>query len=147
MTQVNSQRYEQDFYAWTMENADLIRKGKLADLDLEHIAEELETMGRSERRELLSRLTVLLAHLLKWQYQPERRSTSWQLTLKVQRRDANRVLEDNPSLKAQRAELLADAYRTAVLIAASETNLAEHAFPSHCAFTFEQVLDEAFLPE
>jgi hypothetical protein len=147
MTQANSQRYEQDFYAWAMENAELIRKGKLADLDLEHIAEELETMGRSERRELLSRLAVLLAHLLKWQYQPERRSKSWQLTLKVQRRDANRVLEDNPSLKAQRAELLADAYRTAVLIAASETQLDEYVFPNDCALTFEQVLDETYLPE
>ncbi len=72
---------------------------------------------------------------------------SWELTIKVQRRDANRVLEDNPSLKAQRAELLADAYRTAVLIAASETNLDEHTFPKDCVPTFEQVLDETYLPE
>ena len=80
--------YEQDFYAWTLKNAALLREGPLETLDREHLAEELESMGRGEKRELMNRLVLLLAHLLKWQAQTNRRSRSWQLTLKEQRRQA-----------------------------------------------------------
>ena len=77
--------YEEDFYAWTTHNVKLLREGKLSEIDVEHIAEEIESMGKSEKRELLSRLAVLMAHLLKWKFQPARRSKSWALTIKNQR--------------------------------------------------------------
>ena len=92
--------YETDFHAWAIQNARLLREGKLTKLDTEHIAEELESMSASERRELLNRLQVLLSHLLKYQYQPERRSKSWLLTMSHQRTAIERLLEQSPSLKA-----------------------------------------------
>jgi hypothetical protein len=139
--------YEQDFYAWTLKNAGLLREGRLGEVDLEHLAEELESMGRSEKRELIHRLAVLLAHLLKWQVQANRRGRSWQLTLKEQRRQAGRVLRDNPSLKPLLAEIVTDAHEDAILRAAQETGLEESAFPAACPFTLEQILDESFLPD
>jgi len=139
--------YEQDFYAWTLKNAELLREGRLGELDLEHLAEELESMGRSEKRELIHRLAVLLAHLLKWQVQAGRRGRRWQLTLKEQRRQAARVLHDNPSLKPLLTEIVIDAYQDAILRAAQETGLEESAFPADCPFTLEQILNEDFLPD
>ena len=93
-------RYETDFHAWAVQNARLLREGKLTQLDAEHIAEELEGMSASERRELLNRLQVLLLHLLKYQYQPERRGKSWLLTISHQRTAIERLLEQSPSLTA-----------------------------------------------
>lgn len=142
-----TQLYEQDFYAWTLKNAELLRQGRLGEIDLEHLAEELESMGRSEKRELINRLAVLLAHLLKWRIQANRRGRSWQLTLKEQRRQITRVLRDNPSLKPLLAEIVAEAYEDAVLRVAQETGLEESAFPAGCPFTLEQTLDENFLPD
>ena len=77
--------YDRDFYAWSRQQAELLRKGRLADADIEHIAEEIESMGRAEKRELISRLTVLLLHLLKWRHQPEKRSPSWEASIRVRR--------------------------------------------------------------
>jgi len=88
--------HDQDFYAWALRNAALLRDGRLSEIDIEHVAEELESMGRSERREL-----ILFAHLLKWAHQSGRQSVSWRNTIKVQRLDARGVLADNPSLQAQ----------------------------------------------
>ena len=141
------QLYDRDFYAWTLKNAELIRQGRLSEIDAEHVAEELETMGRSERRELINRLAVLLAHLLKWQSQPNRRGRSWQLTVKEQRRQTARVLADNPSLKSMANELLAEAYGDAVIKAAKETGLDESAFPQNCPFAWDDALDSEFWPE
>lgn len=139
--------YEQDFYAWTMKNAELIRQGRFPEIDLEHVAEELESMGRSEKRELISRLAVLLAHLLKWHFQPSQRGRSWQLTIEEQRRRTRRVMRDNPSLKSMLDEVLTEAYGDAVIRAAKETGLDKLAFPETCPFTLEQVLDENFWPD
>ena len=138
--------YDQDFYAWANEQAALLRAGKLGQADIEHIAEEIESMGKTEKRALVSRLTVLLLHLLKWQHQPGRRSTSWQATIRVQRRDLIRHLRDNPSLKAVIPEAIADAYGDAVIEAASETGFPESTFPATCSWSFEQVMDETFWP-
>ena len=91
--------YDRDFFAWSLEQVKLLRAGKLAEADIEHIAEEIETMGRTEKRELISRLSVLLLHLLKWRYQPERRSPSWEASIRVQRNRLADHLDDNPSLK------------------------------------------------
>lgn len=140
------QLYDRDFYAWTLKNAELLRQGRLSEIDAEHVAEELETMGRSERRELINRLAVLLAHLLKWRSQPNRRGRSWQLTIKEQRRQTARVLSDNPSLKSTANELLAEAYGDAVIKAAKETGLDESAFPQNCSFAWDEVLDSEFWP-
>ncbi|KAB2923965.1 MAG: DUF29 domain-containing protein [Candidatus Contendobacter sp.] len=139
--------YERDFYAWTLKNAELLRQGRLGEIDLEHLAEELDSMGRSEKRELINRLAVLLAHLLKWRIQANRRGRSWQLTLKEQRRQTTRVLRDNPSLKPLLAEIVVEAYEDAILRAAQETGMEESAFPAGCPFTIEQILEEDFLPD
>src|ERR1700723_1229460 len=95
----NSLLYEQDFYAWANEQAALLRAGRVSDADLEHVADEIESMGRSEKRELVSRLKVLLTHLLKWQFQSTLRGTSWRLTIEEQRREVAEHLSDDPSLK------------------------------------------------
>jgi Domain of unknown function DUF29 len=139
--------YERDFYAWANEQAALLRAGKLGQADIEHIAEEIESMGRTEKRELISRLTVLLTHLLKWQYQPSRRGTSWEVTIGTQRRALIRHLTDNPSLKAKLGEAVADAYIDARAAAYDETGLSQQTFPAACPWSFDQMMDEAFWPE
>ena len=95
----NVSRYEQDFYGWTIEQAALLRGRRLSEADLENIAEELDALGRSEKRELVSRLEVLLMHLLKWNAQPVFRGTSWRLTIEEQRRELHGLLRDNPSFR------------------------------------------------
>jgi len=104
-------------------------------------------MGASERRELGNRLAVLLAHLLKWQFQPERRGTSWRLTIKEQRQRSARVLRQNPSLKSRLAEMAADAYQDARLMAARETGCEEGGFPADCPYSLEQIQDPEFFPD
>src|ERR1700679_1879709 len=100
--------YDEDFYAWANEQAALLRSGKLASADIENIAEEIESMGKGEKRELISRLTVLLSHLLKWQFQPNLQGPSWKATIRVQRRDLSRHMTDNPSLKTKLPEAVGD---------------------------------------
>lgn len=143
----NSTLYDRDFYAWANEQAELLRAGNLAQADIEHIAEEIESMGKTEKRELISRLAVLLLNLLKWQHQPGRRGASWQATIRVQRRDLRRHMADNPSLKATLPESIADAYGNAIIEAGAETGLPESSFPSTCPWSFDQMLDDAFWPE
>jgi len=137
--------YNSDFYAWTQQQAELLRNQYLSELDFIHLAEELEDMGRSEKRELASRLEVLLMHLLKWQFQPSLRSRSWQLTLKEQRLRLEQHLAENPSLKAFLPEYLTRAYQLAVIGAEKETGLST--FPSDCPYKLEQIFDSTFLPE
>jgi hypothetical protein len=103
-------------------------------------------MGRSEKRAFLSRLAVLVAHLLKWQYQPEIRSKNWRYTIKEQRRKVEDLLEDNPSFKYSSGDMLTKAYEDAILIVLKETRLDESDLPLACPYTFEQVMDTAFLP-
>ena len=139
--------YDQDFFAWANEQARLLRAGKLSDADIEHIAEEIESMGKAEKRELLSRLTVLLLHLLKWQFQPGRRGASWQVTIRNQRRALARHLADNPSLRPKVPEALSDAYGDARGEAYAETGLSEEVFPATCPWTLDELMSEDFLPE
>lgn len=138
--------YEEDFHRWLQANVEIIRLGNVKDIDAEHIAEELEAMGKRERRELVSRLTVLLAHLLKWQYQPSHRSRSWQNTLTVQRGELSDLLEDSPSLRAELEQYIDRAYARARLLAEDETGLQASAFPSDCPYALEAILDPAVLP-
>jgi hypothetical protein len=143
----NHQLYDQDFYAWTNEQAGLLRAGRLSEADVEHIAEEIESMGKREKREMVSRLTVLLIHLLKWQYQPVLRGTSWRLTLEEQRNQLEDHLGDNPSLRSTLGEATAAAYRNAILGAARETSLERSVFPLACPWSFEQLINPDFYPE
>ncbi len=138
-----SDLYDRDFYAWSNEQATLLRAGNLAAADIAHIAEEIESMGRSEKRELVSRLTVLLLHLLKWRYQTERRSRSWELSIDNSRFALIKHLADNPSLKASLTEALETAYYTARRDAAIETGMPLETFPADCPWTFEQAMQDA----
>ena len=142
-----SSLHELDFYAWTQQQVDLIKSGNLVDVDFEHLLEEIESMGASERRELINRLAVLLAHLLKWHYQPSFRGRSWQLTIKEQRRQLQRLLKDNPSLHARMEDFIADSYIDSVLLAAKETGLDESAFPDQCPYAQDDLLSPEFYPE
>ena len=139
--------YEHDFYAWANTQAALLRARKLEAADIENIAEEIASMGRSEKRELVSRLTVLLLHLLKWQYQPERRGSSWEASIIVHRRDLQVHLDDNPSLKSKLGESIAYAYSNAAITAVGETGLPKSTFPTTCPWTFGQIMDQDFWPE
>jgi hypothetical protein len=143
----NTAAYDEDFYAWTQEQARLLRTGQFALVDIENVAEELESMGRSDKRELDSGLEILLMHLLTWQIQPNFRSTSWQGTIREQRRRIERAFRESPSLRPQIPRLLPDAYIEAREKAIEETGLADAAFPTECPFTPEQILAEDFLPE
>ncbi|HED1713394.1 TPA: DUF29 domain-containing protein [Klebsiella variicola subsp. variicola] len=139
--------YDTDYYGWTQEQAELLRNGRLSELDTQNLLEEIEAMGRSERRELESRLEKLFMHLLKWQYQSDRQTRSWKLTIEEQRRKAVRVLTENPSLKHRIPEIIADAYGDAVISAERETNIRRTVFPATCPWSFEQALDDTFWPE
>lgn len=143
----NHLRHDQDFYAWTHEQARLLREGRLHEADIAQIAEEIESLGKSEKRELISRLKVLLLHLLKWQFQPNRRSTSWQLTIMEQRRAVLDHLADNPSLHAQLSVAMATAHATAILAAARETRLVLGRFPENCPWSFDQIINPDFWPD
>lgn len=136
--------YEADFYAWTQQQAGLLRSHYLEQLDVDNLIEELEEMGRWEKRELESRLEVLLMHLLKWQFQPSLRSRSWQLTIKEQRLRLLKLLKENPSLKSILPDYLVSAYALAIISAEKETGLDN--FPETCPYAVEQVLDQDFMP-
>ena len=141
-----SELYDRDFYEWTRRNADLIRRGRLAEADAEHVAQEIDDMGKRERRALISRTAVLAAHLLKWQVQPERRSPSWIATIRIQRREIAKLLDEMPSLKPVLSDSFEEIYRDGVLLAVAETNLPEEQFPAGPPFQLDQLLDEQFLP-
>jgi hypothetical protein len=143
----NQQLYDRDFYAWANEQAGLLRAGKLSEADIEHIAEEIESMGKSEKRELVSRLTVLLLHMLKWCYQPDLRGKSWRLTLEEQRDERETHLADNPSLKSTLEDSVVVAYRRAILGAARETDIDRSVFPAVCPWSIQQIMDPNFYPE
>jgi hypothetical protein len=142
-----------DIVLWSERQGELLRRraaGELvndAELDWPNIAEEIESMGRAEQDQLISRLAVLLAHLLKWRFQPDRRGNSWRLTILEQRRRSVRIVARSPSLRPRLDEILSEAYGDAVLIAARETDLPEDIFPPACPWTFEEVMRVEFLGE
>jgi hypothetical protein len=139
--------YDADFYGWANEQAALLRAGKLSEADIANIAEEIESMGRSEKRELVSRLAVLLTHLLKWRFQPGGRGSSWRASIIVQRSRLSDHLDDNPSLKPRIPLALERAYREATVVAGDETKLGEAAFPPTCPWSFDDILNPDFWPE
>jgi hypothetical protein len=139
--------YEQDFYAWTEAQAALLKAGRLGELDLPNLLEEIESMGISQRAELKSRLRVLLMHLLKWRFQPEARSSGWKGTINEQRICLELLLETSPSLVRFLPEDVPAMYSKARRIASDETGLPLATFPETCPFTVEQVLDLRYRPD
>ena len=139
--------YDDDVVAWSAEQARLLREGRFELLDIAHLAEEIEDVGKSEQRELANRMALLLAHLLKWQRQSDRRGASWQVTIRNQRRGIARRLEETPSLHPRLASSgwWNAVWEDAVAQAAEETGLAD--FPEACPWSPQQVLDEHWLPE
>ncbi len=138
--------YETDFYAWTQEQANLLLHHQWSQLDLSNLIEEIESLGRQQRAELRNRLSVLIGHLLKWEYQPERRSRSWLNTIRIQRIDTLELLEENPSLKPYLQEVLQKAYIKGIALACGETNLPFKAFPQNCPYMLEDILSDRFYP-
>ncbi len=142
----NQTAYDIDFYAWANDQAAKLRTRQLAALDIDNIAEELEALGRSEKKELTNRLTILLAHLLKWQYQPNKRSVSWEVTIDNQRLQITDHLRDNPSLKTQLDDAIVRAYRLAIGQARKQTKLDKSVFPEQCPYTQEEIFAQDFWP-
>jgi hypothetical protein len=140
--------YETDVIAWANEQAALLRSGQLSAIDIENIAEEILDVGKSEQRELESRMAVLLAHLLKWEFQPERRGSSWEETIDTQRSRIERRLRKTPSLKASLsdADWWADAWDDAMDEASKETGISRKIFPKNCPWTVEDILTDSWLP-
>ncbi|MFQ4135166.1 DUF29 domain-containing protein [Nodosilinea sp. PGN35] len=136
--------YETDFYAWTQEQADLLRLGKTDYLDVENLVEEIESLGRQQKQELKNRLGVLIGHLLKWQYQGDRRSKSWKYTIQEQRLQILDLLDQNPSLKSYQDEAVAKGYQLGLLLVGRETPLDPKTLPEHCPFTPDQLLSDRF---
>ena len=146
----SSASYGQDFFAWSFEQARALREHRTAALDWENLAEEIESLGKGDRREVRSRLNVILIHLLKWQVQTEQRSGSWRATIRTQRRDLEVVLTDSPSLRPHVPAFVAEVYPRARLDAAEEMELVPSAarmLPEKCPFTVAQILDNEFFPD
>jgi len=137
--------YEQDFYDWTQQQAKALEQRQVLLLDWQHLEEEIQALGRQEYRELVSRLSVLIGHLLKWQYQPEQRSRSWLLTVREQRRAIRRHLQQNPSLANRLPEATVDGYEAGVDLALRETNLPLRTFPEVCPYEVDDLLADTFL--
>jgi hypothetical protein len=141
----NDNLYDQDFYLWIETISKQLKAGKFAEIDLANLIEEIESMGKSEKRELKSRLIVLLMHLLKWQYQPEKRSESWRSTITEQRICIELLLEDSPSLQPLLIEIFADCYEKARLKASEKTGIKLNFFPKESPFTLAETLKNSFL--
>jgi hypothetical protein len=139
--------YDRDFYAWTQEQAALLKSGQWDQLDIPNLVEEIEALGRQERRELVNRLGILVGHLLKWQFQPQQRSKSWTATIIEQRQEIQELIADNPSLKSYLVEAMNKAYQKSVLLVAKETPLSLDDLPDRCPYTLDQVMDPNFYPE
>lgn len=143
----NPELYEQDFFQWTQTTAALIRAGKWQELDPESVAEEIESLGNRDRRELASRIEALLRPLLKWRYQPSKRSGSWQNSIDTQRTEVVELLVHSPSLRPTVPMVLERRYPTARVKALRDTGLPAVMLPEVCPWTAEQVLDADFWPE
>ena len=141
--------YDTDFYVWTQAQAAALRDGKAQELDWTNLAEEIDSLGKRDRRALVSQLERLLLHLLKWQYQPSGRQEghSWRQSIRQARREMAVIIEDSPSLARQIPIQLAMAYAHARVDASDETGLALATFPDTCPWAVEQVMDEDFFPE
>jgi hypothetical protein len=134
-------RYDRDLYSWAVEQSALLRAGRISEADALNIAEEIDDVGNEQYDKLENALRVILLHLLKWDYQPERRSRSWMLSIAVQRKHALKVLRKNPGLKPLADEAVAEAFETARLEAAGETDLELDTFPLECPYSWHDIME------
>jgi Domain of unknown function DUF29 len=139
--------YDTDLFLWAQTNVQLLRERRFDDLDVAHIIEEIEDMGKSEKRGVKSHLSVLLSHLLKWEFQPSHRCGSWLGSISNARQSIADLIEESPSLVDLPKEVLLKAYASSRKIASAETGLKLVSFPETCTYTMEQILDEEWLPE
>ena len=143
---LNDHLYETDFYAWTQQQANLLRYQQWHQVNLAHLIEEVESLGRKERQELRNRLSVLIGHLLKWEHQSLKRSRSWLATIRIQRRDIIKLLNENPSLQSSLEVALQEAYENARDLASAETNLPLSTFSPQCLYSWEDLINLNFYP-
>ncbi|MBD2629341.1 DUF29 domain-containing protein [Trichormus variabilis] len=141
-----SSLYTTDFYAWTQEQVSLLRNHQWSQIDLQNLIEEVESLGKQQRQELRNRLSILIGHLLKWQFQPQQRSRSWLATLRIQRLDTIELLEENPSSKSYLEEVVGKAYLKGVELAVRETDLPGRTFTADCPYSLTEILDDRFYP-
>ncbi len=139
--------YEDDFEQWCYEQAELLRQRRFAELDLPNVIEELEDMGKEQRRALSSSYRILIAHLLKWQFQPQLRSRSWEQTIDRERDNIIDREKMNPSLGKDAKRLVEEVYRRAIREAAKETELSRNTFPFDCPYSMEQLRDPDWMPD
>jgi hypothetical protein len=138
----NETSYDAGFFLWTQQQAARLRQGRWSQIDAANLAEEIESMGKSDRRAIISHLAIIILRLLKWRYQPERRGTSWRLSIRNGRQEIDWIVNDSPSLRRQLSELIESVYPMARENAADETGLALDVFPEQCPFTVEQVIGD-----
>lgn len=143
----SSNLYNEDFYLWIETTAKQLKNGNFAEIDLENLIEEIESMGRSEKRALKSNLLILLMHLLKYKYQPDKRSNSWLSTIFEHRRRLKEELTESPSLKKYFSEVFSECYQDARKLASLETGLSVDTFPVDCPFTTDEILNQDYLPK
>jgi hypothetical protein len=133
--------YDRDLYTWAIEQAALLRAGRIEKVDARNIAEELDDVGSEQYNKLESALRVVLLHLLKWDHQPQRRSRSWWGSITVQRNHVRKVLRKNPGLKPRVDEAIGDAYQDARILAAVQTKLSLRAFPARCPYRWDDIME------
>jgi hypothetical protein len=138
-----SARYERDLYGWAVEQAALLRAGRIAQADFPNIAEELDDVGSEQYEKLESALRIVLLHLLKWDHQPKRRSRGWRASILIQRNHIVRLLKKNPGLKPRIEEALGNAYGDARIMAASQTRLDDRGFPARCRYSWQQIMERS----
>lgn len=141
-TGVMGRLYHEDFYGWSQDQADALRRRSANEIDWDNLLEEIEGLGATARNELRNRLAVLFAHLLKWRFQPTRRTRSWVLTIREQRQQIRRLMKESPSLKAVLDEVSEQAYASALNMATDQTGLPDKAFPQAAPFSFEEGMVE-----
>ena len=141
--------YDADIAAWAQEQARFLRAGRFDLLDIEHIAEEIGDLAKSEKRELMNRLVQLLSHLLKWKFQPSHRGNSWTRTIKNQRFELEEHLTENPSLRPSltNEQWFNHAWEKSILQASAETGIDIDSFPSVCPWAIAEIMDSEWLPE
>jgi len=147
MTTTATSLYDLDFYHWIEQQVETLRARKFSELDLDNLIEEMEAVGRSEKRSLTSSLALVLMHLLKWQYQPDLQCKSWMFTIRNQRLEVRDILKDSPSLRSYLDTAIASAWKKAVLDAEKETGIDSTRFPPSCPWSFDELMHDDFWPE
>jgi hypothetical protein len=140
-------QHDKDLYGWAVHTAQLLKDRKMNEVDFDGIIEEMEALGRSEKHEFINRLSLIMAHLLKWQFQPNMRSHSWIYTIEEQRKQARIHQKDNPGLKSKLDEIITDSYDVAISKATRETGFNKKTFPTECPYTFDQIMDDQYYPQ